>query len=106
MVALACPPPSHMVCNPYRPPLRSSWCTSLSAVADGTGCRPCARVVGRPTPPLSSASPDRWRDCSRDGIVERLGRAVPCLTLLRYLELLMAMGQRYVMRCPAYPAAS
>ena len=29
MVALAMPPPSHMVCRPYRMPLACMWCTSV-----------------------------------------------------------------------------
>ena len=29
IVAFACPPPSHMVCRPYRPPVRSSSCSNL-----------------------------------------------------------------------------
>ena len=29
IVALAMPPPSHMVCRPYRPPVCSSWSSSV-----------------------------------------------------------------------------
>jgi hypothetical protein len=29
MVALAWPPPSHMVCRPYRVPVARMWCTSV-----------------------------------------------------------------------------
>ena len=29
MVAFAIPPPSHMVCRPYRVPVRRRWCTRV-----------------------------------------------------------------------------
>ena len=56
IVALAWSPPSHIVCRPYRPPVRSSSCNSL---------------VIRIAPGGAERVPERYRAAVRVGLLQR-----------------------------------